>query len=144
MALPIITIPLAGKIASITIAATAISLAAFKTARPSVVMYMAEDVVIGGAKAVGRGASCVVQGTKNAVRAVRVEYSARTIDRAKRQIEREAEVLRTMSPEEIAEIAEMQAAILARAEELHQQRVAPTYYARRAKATAKVKRRGLG
>lgn len=143
MALPIITIPLAGKIASVTIAAAAISLAAFKTARPSVVLYMAEDAVIGGAKAVGRGAKRVAQGTKGAVRAVKVEYSARAIDRAKRQIEREAEALRDLSPEEIAEVAEMQAAILARAEELHQQRVAPTYYARRAKSEAKVKRRGL-
>jgi len=92
--------------------------------RPSNIVRGAENVVIGAGKLVARGATGTVSGTKRLARATQVEYRARQIEKAQRAVSDEIEALRTMSPDERAELAAMQAAVLARAEELRTQREA--------------------
>lgn len=92
--------------------------------RPSNIVRGAENVVIGTGKLVARGATGTVRGAKRAVRATQVEFKARQIEKAQRAVTAEVEALRNMSPEERRELAEMQTAVLARAEELRLQREA--------------------
>lgn len=92
--------------------------------RPSHIVRSVEDGVLAAS-------SKVANGTKNAVRAVRVEYNAREIDKMQRKVEKLAVKVRQMDPEERAQLAAEEAAILARAEEL---RTSRGYYARRARA----------
>lgn len=92
--------------------------------RPSNIVRGAENVVIGTGKLIARGATGTVHGAKRAVRVTQVEFKARQIEKAQRAIAEEVEALRSMSPEDRRELAAMQTAVLARAEELRLQREA--------------------
>ena len=92
--------------------------------RPSNIVRGAENVVIGTGKLIARGATGTVRGTKRLARATSVEFKARQIEKAQRAIAEEVEALRSMSPEDRRELAAMQTAVLARAEELRLQREA--------------------
>lgn len=93
-------------------------------ARPSNIVRGAENIVIGTGKLIARGATGTVRGTKRLARATSVEFKARQIEKAQRAIAEEVEAMRNMSPEERRELAAMQTAVLARAEELRLQREA--------------------
>lgn len=90
--------------------------------RPSTAVRLVEDGVIGTGKLVVRGAKRVGQGAKRAAHETKIEYKARALDRARASVQAEAEALRELSPDELRALAEEQARILARAEELRAQR----------------------
>ncbi len=83
--------------------------------RPSRIVRGVEDGVVAAS-------SKVASTTSSAVRAVRVEYSARKIDALRRDVEKAAKKMRALDAAERARLAAEQADILDRAEQLAAER----------------------
>lgn len=87
----------------------------FDLIRPSTLLRLGEDTILGAVRGIGRG-------TKRFAHGVRVEYTAQTIARYQRRLERETQILATMSEEQRIKVALEQGEILDRVEQLRRKR----------------------
>lgn len=91
-------------------------------ARPSTLVRVAEDGVLGMGKASADAVKAGVHKATEFGHTVRMEMRARQIDRLQQAISIEAEQLRDMDPEARAKLAADEARIFARADELRKER----------------------
>ena len=90
----------------------------FDLIRPSTIMRLAEDTIIGGVKMAGRGLKATGHKAKRVKHNIGIEYTARTLARMQRRIERDSTRLESMTHAEIKQIEKDQQQILKRVEQL--------------------------
>lgn len=100
----------------------------FELIRPSTLLRVVEDGVLTAATGIGRGAKHVGLSVKNSVQrgshAVRIEYHARMAAAVVAETQRMAELMATMTPEQLAAVQADMEAIHDRAQQLMQEREA--------------------